>query len=84
MGNDGRLYIPYEIASGLQLNPNELVLIEGQVENLTKMKLCKIKVREKNDKKEYFCIFSSEFKNKSGIFAIKRRLPKRNLKEPLK
>jgi len=84
LGNDGRLYIPYDIASGLQLNPNELVLIEGQVENLTKMKLCKIKVREKNDKKEYFCIFSSEFKNKSGIFAIKRRLPKRNLKEPLK
>jgi bifunctional DNA-binding transcriptional regulator/antitoxin component of YhaV-PrlF toxin-antitoxin module len=84
LGNDGRLYIPYEIASKLQLKPNELILIEGQVENITKAKLCKIKVREKNDKKEYSCIFSSEFKNKSGLFVIKSKLPKYNLKEPLR
>jgi bifunctional DNA-binding transcriptional regulator/antitoxin component of YhaV-PrlF toxin-antitoxin module len=84
LGNDGRLYIPYEIASKLQLKPNELILIEGQVENITKTKLCKIKVREKNGKKEYFCIFSSELKNKNGLFAIKSKLPKCNLKEPLR
>jgi len=84
LGNDGRLYIPYDTASKLQLRPNELILIEGRIENFTRMKLCKIKVREKNDKKEYFCIFSPEVKNKSGVFAIKRRLPKHNLKEPLK
>jgi bifunctional DNA-binding transcriptional regulator/antitoxin component of YhaV-PrlF toxin-antitoxin module len=84
LGNDGRLYIPYEIASKLQLKQNELILIEGQVENITKAKLCKIKVREKNDKKEYFCIFSSELKNKSGLFVVKSKLPKQNLKEPLR
>jgi bifunctional DNA-binding transcriptional regulator/antitoxin component of YhaV-PrlF toxin-antitoxin module len=84
LGNDGRLYIPYEIASELQLKPNELILIKGQVENITETKVCKIKVREKNSKKEYFCIFSSELKNKSGLFTIKSKLPKYNLKEPLK
>jgi len=84
LGNDGRLYLPYEIASKLQLKPNELILVEGQVENITKAKLCKIKVREKNNKKEYFCIFSSELKNKSGLFVIKNKLPKYSLKEPLR
>jgi bifunctional DNA-binding transcriptional regulator/antitoxin component of YhaV-PrlF toxin-antitoxin module len=84
LGNDGRVYIPYEIASKLQLKSNELILLEGQVENIIKTKLCKIKVREKNGKKEYFCIFSSELKNKSGLFAIKTKLPKYNLKEPLR
>jgi hypothetical protein len=68
----------------LQLKSNELILLEGQVENIIKTKLCKIKVREKNGKKEYFCIFSSELKNKSGLFAIKTKLPKYNLKEPLR
>jgi len=84
LGNDGRLYLPYKIASKLQLKPNELILVEGQVENITKAKLCKIKVREKNNKKEYFCIFSSELKNKSGLFVIKNKLPKYSLKEPLR
>jgi len=82
--NDGRLYVPYEIANELQLKPNELVLIEGRIENLTKTKVCKIKVREKNSKKEYCCIFSPEFKNKSGLFIIKKKLSKYDLKEPLK
>jgi hypothetical protein len=84
LGNDGRLYIPYEIASELHLKLNELILIKGQIENLTKTKVCKIKVREKNGKKEYYCIFSSELKNKSGLFVIKGKLSKHNLKEPLK
>jgi bifunctional DNA-binding transcriptional regulator/antitoxin component of YhaV-PrlF toxin-antitoxin module len=84
LGNDGRLYIPYEIASELQLKLNELVLIKGQIENLTKTKVCKIKVREKSGKKEYYCIFSLEFKNKSGLFVIERKLSKHDLKEPLK
>jgi hypothetical protein len=84
LGNDGRLYLPYKIACKLQLKPNELILVEGQVENITKAKLCKIKVRKKNNKKEYFCIFSSELKNKSGLFVIKNKLPKYSLKEPLR
>jgi hypothetical protein len=84
LGGDGRLYIPYDTASELQLKQNELILIKGQLENITETKLCKVKVREKNGKKEYYCIFSSELKNKSGLFAIKSKLPKYNFKEPLR
>ncbi|MEM5882838.1 MAG: hypothetical protein QXQ77_01180, partial [Candidatus Aenigmatarchaeota archaeon] len=83
LGNDGRLYLPSKLSEELRLKQNDLILIEGHFGNLRKTKLCKLKVREKNGRKEYFCIFSSESKNRSGLFNIKRKLSK-EVKEPLK
>lgn len=84
LGNEGRLYIQNNIAEKLELKEGDIILVKGSFENSTIENLCKLRFRQRADgRKEYFCFFSPKFKNKSGIFNIKRKLIKERIKEPL-
>ena len=84
LGSDGRLYIPSNIAEREQLKDGDLILVEGKLDNHIRRKLCKLKLRQRVDgRREYFCFFSSELKNKSGMFNIKRKLVRKRISEPL-
>ena len=74
LSSDGKLYIPISYAKKMKLNKNDIVLVETKINNLNVKKFCEIKKRERIRKTEYFCMFSPKFKEKDGIFVIKRIL----------
>jgi len=76
IGNDGKIYIPHIEIDKTKLKTNDLVLIEGIIDEKKVERICEIHSREKYGKKEYFCIFSGKYRNKECIFKIKKKLKK--------
>jgi hypothetical protein len=78
------LYLPNQLAEELKLKPGDLILIRGKIGSLVKTKLCRIKFRKRNSTKEFFVMFSPQFKNRYGLFNVERKLSKKSIKNPLR
>jgi hypothetical protein len=76
IGSDGRVYIPVGTAEKFNLENDNIVLIEGIVENQKFNSFCLVKTRIKRKKTEYKVTFNNNLFNKSGIFNMKRNLSK--------
>lgn len=70
LSSDGRIYLPQQKAQELNLKQNEIILIDGTVNDANSTKLCQVKIRQKQTT-EYSCTFSRKLGNKEGLFSIK-------------
>lgn len=71
LSSDGRIYLPQQIVQELDLKQNEIILINGIVNDNSITKMCQVKIRQRQTTTEFSCAFSAEFGRKEGIFSIK-------------
>jgi hypothetical protein len=81
---DGRIYLPQNYANELKLKQNEIVLIEGIIDEKKYSEFCQVKIRQKTNTREYFCMFNPKLIKKEGIFSIKYILSRNKFRIPKK
>jgi hypothetical protein len=77
IGSDGRIYIPSKQAQELQLKQDEIILVEGIMNNKEYNEICLIKTRNKLRTTEYHCTFNYKLAKKEGTFNIKSVLSRK-------
>ncbi len=76
IGNDGRIYIPQNIAEKYPLKSHDIVEIEFNKNNERTIRYCLVHPRERKSAKEYMCMFDFKRPKEEGIFRLVRKLPK--------
>jgi bifunctional DNA-binding transcriptional regulator/antitoxin component of YhaV-PrlF toxin-antitoxin module len=76
IGNDGRIYIPQNIAEKFSLESDDIIEIKFKVKNEEIIKYCLVHLRERKNTKEYMCMFNFKKPKQEGIFKLVRKLPK--------
>ncbi|MFH1641466.1 MAG: hypothetical protein ABIC04_01045 [Nanoarchaeota archaeon] len=76
IGDDGRIYIPQNIAEKYFLKSGDITEIEFKTNNENIIKYCLIHFRKRKNTKEYMCMFDFKRPGQEGIFRLVRKLPK--------
>ncbi|MBU0628813.1 MAG: hypothetical protein KKC75_06490 [Nanoarchaeota archaeon] len=74
VGNDGRIYIPQNIAKEHSLHKRDIIEIESNINNERIIKYCLVNFRQRKNTKEYACMFDIKKSKREGIFKLNKKL----------
>lgn len=74
IGDDGRIYIPQNVAEMHSLQHNDIIEIEGKVDGIKQTLYPMLNVRTKKNTSDYMCLFDSKKSRNFGVFNVVRKL----------